>query len=439
MATPRPGWRRTLRALGFRNYRLYFGGQGLSLIGTWMTRVAVGWLVYRLTGSALLLGLVAFAGQIPTFLLAPFAGVWVDRWNRHHVLVATQVLAMLQSFALAALALPHRITMAEILGLSALQGLINAFDMPGRQSFLVDLVEDREHLANAIALNSSMVNLTRLIGPALAGLIIAAWSEGWCFLLDGISYLAVIASLLAMRNLPRRRDRARTPLVAALREGWDYVSRFAPARSLLLLLGLVSLLGMPYTVLLPIFAGRELGGGAHTYGFLMGAAGCGAVVAAVRLAARPSVRGLTGVVAASAALFGAALVGFAFSRWLWLSLALVFVAGFGMMQQMASTNTILQTVVGEEKRGRVMSYYTMAFVGMAPWGSLLLGWLAHRLGAPRALELTGAGCLLAAWWFAHRLPQLRAAIRPVYRELGILPELAAGVSAASALTTPPEE
>lgn len=439
MSTPGGGWRFTLRALAYRNYRLYFSGQGLSLIGTWMTRVAVAWLVYRLTGSALWLGVVSFAGQIPTFLLAPFAGVWVDRWNRHHVLVVTQVLAMLQSFALAALALPGIITLPEILGLSALQGLINAFDMPGRQSFVVDMVEERAHLGNAIALNSSMVNLARLLGPALGGLIIAAWGEGYCFLIDGVSYLAVIASLLAMRNLPRREAQARTRMLTALREGWDYVSQFAPARALLLLLACVSLLGMPYTVLLPIFAGRVLAGGAHTYGFLMGAAGCGAVVAAVRLAARRSVRGLTGVVAVSAALFGGALVGFGFSHWLGLSLALILVAGFGMMQQMASTNTILQTLVGEEMRGRVMSYYTMAFVGMAPWGSLLLGWLAHRLGAPHALQLTGGCCLVGAWLFTRQLASVREAIRPVYRELGILPELASGIGAASALTTPPEE
>ncbi|MGH9395189.1 MAG: MFS transporter [Terriglobales bacterium] len=431
-------WQRTARALRHRNYKLFFGGQSVSLIGTWMTRIATSWLIYRLTGSAILLGVVSFAGQIPTFLAAPFAGVWVDRWDRHRVLLATQVLAMLQSFALAALALT-RITVGEVLALSAVQGLINAFDMPGRQSFLVDMVEQREDLGNAIALNSSMVNLARLIGPAVAGLIIAAWSEGYCFLIDGFSYLAVIGSLLAMRDLPRRAPGARTPMLVALRQGWDYVSGFAPVRALLLLLALVSLVGMPYTVLVPIFAGSVLGGGAHTYGFLMGAAGCGALAAALGLAARKSVRGLVRLVPISAALFGAGLVGFGLSRWLGLSLALIFAAGWGMMQQMASTNTILQTVVSEDMRGRVMSFYTMAFVGMAPWGSLLAGALAQRLGAPRTLLLTGTCCLLGAAWFLTRLPQVRAAIRPVYRQLGILPEVTSAIQAAAQLTTPPED
>ncbi|MGN6592401.1 MAG: MFS transporter [Terriglobales bacterium] len=427
-----------LRALQHRNYRLFFGGQSLSLIGTWMTRTATAWLVYRLTGSAILLGVVSFAGQIPTFLLAPFAGVWVDRWNRHDVLVATQVLAMLQSFALAVLALTH-ITMGEIIALSALQGLINAFDMPGRQSFLVEMVAGRETLGNAIALNSSMVNFARLAGPAMAGVVIALWSEGYCFLIDGVSYLAVIASLLAMRDLPPRLVSARRAMHHALREGWDYVSQFAPARMLLLLLALVSLVGMPYTVLMPIFAGSVLGGGAHTLGYLLSAAGAGALVAAGRLAARQSVRGLTRVVPQSAALFGIGLVGVGLSRWLWLSLPMLFVTGLGMMQQMAATNTILQTVVSEDKRGRVMAFYTMAFVGMAPWGSLLAGWLAEHVGAPRTLLLDGLVCLLGAGWFAWKLETVREAIRPVYRKLGIIPEAQAGVQAATTILTPPED
>jgi MFS family permease len=424
--------------LQHRNYRLFFGGQSLSLIGTWMTRTATAWLVYRLTGSAILLGVVSFAGQIPTFLLAPFAGVWVDRWNRHDVLVATQVLAMLQSFALAVLALT-RITMGEIIALSALQGLINAFDMPGRQSFLVEMVAGREALGNAIALNSSMVNFARLAGPAIAGGIIALWGEGYCFLIDGFSYLAVIASLLAMRDLPPKVQAARLAMHRALREGWDYVTQFAPARMLLLLLALVSLVGMPYTVLMPIFAGSVLGGGAHTLGYLLSAAGAGALVAAARLAARQSVRGLTRVVPQSAALFGIGLVGVGLSHWLWLSLLMLFVTGLGMMQQMASTNTILQTVVGEDKRGRVMAFYTMAFVGMAPWGSLLAGTLAGHIGAPRTLLLDGLVCLLGAGWFAWKLETVREAIRPVYRKLGIIPEAQAGVQAATTMLTPPED
>ena len=420
-----------LRALRHRNYRLFFGGQSVSLIGTWMTRLATSWLVYRLTHSALLLGLVSFAGQIPTFLLAPFAGVWVDRWNRHRVLVVTQVLAMLQSFALAALALANIITVWDVLWLSLFQGLINAFDMPARQAFVVQMVEDRRDLGNAIALNSSMVNMARLIGPSVAGMVIAAVGEGYCFLIDGISYLAVIASLLLMNITALPKSRAARSTFAELRDGWNYVSGFAPIRSILLLLGLISLMGMPYTVLMPIFAGKILGGGPHTLGFLMGAVGVGALAGAFRLAARRSVLGLGRLTAISAAVFGGGLVAFSRSSWLWLSLILMFVVGIGMMQQMASSNTILQTIVEEDKRGRVMSYYAMAFTGMAPFGSLLAGTLANRIGAPDTLLITGACCIAGAIWFARELPEIRRLVRPIYQELGILPEVATGLQQAA--------
>jgi MFS family permease len=421
-----------LRALRYRNYRLFFGGQSVSLIGTWMTRIATSWLIYRLTHSALLLGVVSFAGQIPTFLLAPFAGVWVDRWDRHSVLVVTQVLAMLQSFALAALALAGRITVRDVLWLSVFQGLINAFDMPARQAFVVQMVEDRRDLSNAIALNSSMVNMARLIGPSIAGVIIAAVGEGYCFLIDGISYLAVIASLLLMRVTGSRPQRVAKKTLTELAEGWQYVSRFAPIRSILLLLALVSLMGMPYTVLMPIFAGSILHGGPHTLGFLMGAAGVGALTAAFRLAARRSVLGLGKLTAISAALFGGGLVAFSRSHWLWLSLILMFFVGFGMMQQMASSNTIVQTILEEDKRGRVMSYYAMAFTGMAPFGSLLAGTVADRIGAPATLLISGACCIAGAIWFATQLPAIRKLVRPIYMELGIIPEMASGIQQASA-------
>ena len=421
-----------LRALRHRNYRLFFGGQSISLIGTWMTRIATSWLVYRLSHSALLLGVVSFAGQIPTFLLAPFAGVWVDRWDRHRVLVVTQVLAMVQSFALAGLALAGVITVWHVLWLSIFQGLINAFDMPARQAFVVQMVEDRRDLSNAIALNSSMVNMARLLGPSVAGIVIAAVGEGYCFLADGVSYLAVIASLLMMKIAGAHIVRAHKSTLAELREGWDYVSGFAPIRSILLLLALVSLMGMPYTVLMPIFAARVLYGGPHTLGFLMGAAGLGALTAAFRLAARRSVLGLGRLTAISAALFGSALVGFSRSHWMWLSLILMFFVGLGMMQQMASSNTIIQTILEEDKRGRVMSYYAMAFTGMAPFGSLLAGVLASRVGAPNALLLTGACCVVGAIWFAMQLPALRRIVRPIYMELGIIPEMASGIQHASA-------
>ena len=409
------------RALRHRNFRLFFGGQSISLIGTWMTRIATAWLVYTLTGSAWLLGIVGFAGQIPTFLLAPFAGVWVDRLNRRHVLVVTQALAMLQSLTLAVLTLTHRITIAEILALSVCQGLINAFDMPGRQAFLVQMIEGREDLGNAIALNSSMVNMARLVGPSLAGLVIAGFGEGYCFLTDGISYIAVIASLLAMRLPPFTAQTIIVPMAAQLKEGWEYVSKFAPVRTILLLFAVISLMGMPFTVLMPIFAAKVLHGGAHTLGFLMGALGAGALIGAITLAFRKSVLGLGRVIALSSTIFGAGLIAFGLSRILWVSLLLMVVTGFGMMQQMAASNTIIQTVVPEDKRGRVMSYYTMAFVGMAPFGSLLAGAMAHFISAPLTLVITGAFCIAGAAWFATRLPNIRLHIRPVYRELGILP------------------
>jgi MFS family permease len=411
------------RALRHRNFRLFFGGQSISLIGTWMTRIATAWLVYRLTKSSLLLGLVSFTGQIPTFLLAPFAGVLVDRLDRRQVLLWTQTAAMVQSFALAVLTLTHRINIAEILALSAFQGVINAFDMPGRQAFMVQMVEDRNDLSNAIAINSSMVNIARLIGPSIAGLIIAASSEGWCFLIDGISYIAVIISLLLMRVKAAQMKRVAASMVVQLREGWDYVSTFTPIRTILLLFALVSLMGMPYMVLMPVFAAQVLHGGAHTLGFLMGAAGVGAVVSALSLVVRKSVRGLTKMIPLAAAIFGTSLVLFGFSRLVWLSLVLMLFTGFGMMQGLTASNTIIQTLVPEDKRGRVMSYYTAAFVGMAPWGSLLAGSLAHWIGAPRTVMFTGSCCIAGAAWFWTRLPSIRKEMRPIYERLGIIAPL----------------
>ena len=409
------------RALRHRNFRLFFGGQSISLVGTWMTRIATSWLVYRLTGSALLLGTVSFAGQIPTFLFAPFAGVWVDRLDRRQVLVWTQTLSMVQSFALAALTLSHHIAIHWILALSVMQGIINAFDMPGRQAFMVKMVEDRRDLSNAIAINSSMVNVARLIGPSLAGMLIAVTSEGWCFLIDGISYIAVIASLLMMRLHAPVMERRTTSTLTELKAGWTYVSEFVPVRTILLLFAVISLMGMPFVVLMPIFAARVLHGGPHTLGFLMGAMGVGALVSALSLAARKSVLGLVRMIPIAAAVFGLGLIGFGLSRVFWLSMIMVLIAGMGMMQGMAGSNTIIQTIVSEDKRGRVMSYYTMAFVGMAPFGSLLAGTLAHAVGAPWTVIANGSAVLLGAAWFATQLPAVRREIRPIYREMGILP------------------
>jgi MFS family permease len=415
------GISRAWRALRHRNFRLFFSGQSISLIGTWMTRLATSWLVYRLTGSAFLLGVVGFAGQIPTFLLAPFAGVWIDRLNRRYVLLFTQILAMLQSLALAVLTLTHHINIHEIIWLSAFQGAINAFDMPGRQAFLVEMVEDKRDLGNAIAMNSSMVNLARLVGPSLAGAVIAISGEGYCFLVDGLSYLAVIASLLAMRLKPAIIKRTADSVITQLKEGWTYVAGFVPIRTILLLFALVSLMGWPFTVLMPIFAGKILNGGPHTLGFLMGAVGIGALISAISLAVRRTVLGLGKMIPISTAAFGLGLIVFGMSRVLWLSLLMMFVCGFGMMQQMAASNTIIQTIVEESKRGRVMSFYTVAFVGMAPFGSLLAGGLAHAIGAPRTVMLSGAFCLAGAAWFATRLRDIRKYLRPIYSSLGILP------------------
>jgi MFS family permease len=440
-ATQRSGLARAFifRALSNKNYQLFFTGQSISLIGTWMTRIATSWLVYRLTGSALLLGVVGFAGQIPSFLLAPFAGVLVDRWNRHRLLVTTQVLALVQSLALAILTLMGVIRIWHVIALSVFQGLINAFDMPARQAFVVEMVDRREDLANAIALNSSMVNAARLLGPSIGGVVIAAVGEGWCFMADAISYLAVIASLVAMTITPRMtRSTKDANILQQLREGWTYAARFAPIRDVLLLLALVSLVGMPYTVLMPVFANEILHGGPRTLGWLMAASGVGALAGALLLAARKSVLGLGKYIPLTAAAFGAGLVAFSFTRVLWLSLLLMIVTGFGFMVQMAASNTVLQTIVDEDKRGRVMSFYTMAFMGTAPFGSLLAGWVADKIGAPHTLLFGGIGCVLGALWFATTLPRLRRDVTPIYVKIGILPEVAQGIQQTSELSVPPE-
>lgn len=432
----------TLRALGralrHRNYRLFFTGQSISLIGSWMTRVATSWLIYRLTGSAWLLGVLAFAGQMPTFLLAPFAGVLVDRWDRHRVLIVTQVLAMIQSALLAVLALTGVITVTQVVILSVFQGLINAFDMPTRQALVVHMVDDRADLANAIALNSSMVNAARLIGPSIAGILIAWAGEGVCFLVDAISYIAVIASVAAMRLAIPQRPVQRTHVLGELAEGVRYAMGFMPIRALLVMLALVSLVAMPHTVLMPIVASQVLHGGAHTLGFLMAATGLGALAGALYLASRRTVIGLGRLIPMAVIALGLGLVGLSQSRLLWLSLAMMPVIGAGMIVQMAASNTVLQTIVDEEKRGRVMSFYAMAFFGAAPLGSLLAGAAAQRFGAPVTLLVSGVVCIVAAAAFYARLPVFRRHVRPIYVELGILPEIAEGLQSASQLTRPPQ-
>ena len=415
-STARPG---LTRALAHRNYRLFFSGQSVSLVGTWITRVATSWLVYRLTHSALLLGVVGFWGQIPSLVLSPIAGVYVDRWDRHKILVWTQVLSALQSLALAILALSNTITVAWIIILQVAQGVINAFDTPARQSFVVQMVDDPADLPNAIALNSTMVNASRIIGPSIGGLIIAAVGEGWCFMIDAISYLAVIASLLAMR-VAKKPVRPRGAMLDELRAGFKYVVGFAPVRTALTLLAIVATMGMPYTVLMPIIAANVLHGGAHTLGFLMTASGAGAVCGALYLASRTSVLGLGRIMMLATMTFGIGLIAFGFTRVFWLALLVLPFVGGGMMVEMASTNTILQTITEEHLRGRVMAFYTMAFLGTAPIGSLIAGVAASRIGASNTIVLGGVACILGALWLGMRLPTLRAQVRPIYAERGIL-------------------
>jgi len=427
-----------LRALSYRNYRLFFGGQVVSLVGTWITTTATNWLVYRLTHSALLLGVVGFAGQFPAFLLGPLAGIYVDRWNRHRLLVVTQTVSMLQSFALAVLTLSGRITIQWVIMLSIVQGVVNAFDMPGRQAFLLTMIENRQDLGNAIALNSSMVNVARLVGPSVAGLVIAVAGEGWCFLIDGFSYIAVIIALLRMRIATATPPAVVRHAWQQFREGFTYAFGFPPIRSIILLLALVSLVGVPYSVLMPVFATQIFHGGPHTLGFLMTASGCGALLGALWLAARRSVVGLGRVISAASALFGAGLISFALMRTFWIALPCLTVAGFGFMVQMASSNTVLQTIVDDEKRGRVMSFYTMAFLGTVPFGSLIAGSLSSRIGAPNTLIMGGTCCIIGGGLFARSLPVLRTYVRPIYVKLGIIPEVSTGLATAAELSVPPE-
>ncbi len=425
-----------LRGLAHRDFRLFFWGQLISLIGTWMQTVAQAWLVYRLTDSSVLLGLVGFAGQIPVFLLSPAGGSLADARSRHHIIIATQTCALVLALVLAVLTLTGRVHLWHIFVLASLLGIVNAFDIPARQSFLVQLV-GRNDLMNAIALNSSMFNGARIVGPAIAGMLVAAIGEGWCFLLNGVSYLAVLAGLLLMHPKPQpERPDGETPL-ARIVEGFTFVARTAPIRALLLLLGLVSLTGMPYVVLMPIFADEILHSGARGLGVLMGASGLGALLGALTLAARREVRGLGRWVAWASASFGVGLIAFAFSRHFWLSVTLLVPVGFAQIVQAAASNTLIQAMVPDALRGRVMSVYSMMFMGMAPFGALLAGLLAGRFGAPTAVATGGVACIAGAVAFGLNLP----ALRPIGRQLIISQELAAGdptVAATEAAATIPK-
>jgi MFS family permease len=425
------------RAFKHRNYRLFFIGQAISLIGTWLTRVAMSWLIYRLTNSVWLLGVVGFCSQAPTFFFAPIAGVLIDRLPRKHVLLTTQALAMLQSGLLAYFALRGTIGVTHIIVLATFQGLVDVFDMPARQTFLSEIVDDRADLPNAVALNSSSVNVARLLGPSLAGVLIALVDEGTCFAIDAVSYVAVLASLVAVQVNRTLAPAKHGRVLREMADGFTYVARFPPIRALLLLLMTLSFAGMPYTVLMPAIARKVLHGDASTLGALMAASGAGALVGALLLATRSTVLGLGRLVALSSIGFGVALMLLSRAHVLVLAMPVMALSGLSMMIEMASTNTLLQTISDEERRGRVMSFYAMAVFGTTPFGSLLAGTLADRIGADDTLLIGGALCVLAALAFARALPELKAHVRPIYRRLGILPELAHGVAVASQISTVP--
>jgi MFS family permease len=400
----------TLRAFRHRNFRLFFSGQLISLTGTWMQAIAQSWLVYSLTGSSLLLGAVGFAGQIPVFLFAFLGGAVADRYKRHFVVIATQTAAMILAFVLAALTLLGVVQIWHVFLLATLVGVVNAFDMPARQAFVVEMV-GKQDLMNAIALNSSMFNSARIMGPAIAGILVAGIGEGWCFFANGVSYVAVIIGLLMMKIQPRVRPAHSGSALSQIVEGFHYVRRSEPIRALLLLLGIASAVGMPYAILMPIFADKILHGGARGLGILMGTSGVGALIGALFLAGRPNVWGLGRLTGYSCASFGISLILFAFSRSLWLSALFLMPVGFSMMVQLGSVNTLIQHMVPDQLRGRVMAFHSMMFMGMAPFGSFIAGLIAERLGAPVTVALGAIGCVAAAVLFLVKLPGLRLAVR----------------------------
>ncbi|MBN3874030.1 MFS transporter [Nostoc sp. JL33] len=409
-----------LPALRSKNYQLFFAGQGISLIGTWMTQLATIWLVYHLTNSPLMLGVVGFSSQIPSFFLAPFGGVFVDRFSRYRTLICTQILAMIQSLTLAALALTGVIQVWQIIALSLFQGFINALDAPARQAFVPELIERREDLANAIAINSTMINGARLIGPAIGGLLIAGVGTGYCFLIDGLSYIAVIAALLAMKVKPWKNVVSDGNPIQKVKEGFVYAFSFPPIRSILLLSALVSLMGLQNTILVPVIAEQILKGGAESLGFLMAASGVGALTGGIYLATRQTILGIGKLIALAPTILGIGLIAFSFSRFLPLSLFTMLFVGLGTILQIAASNTFLQTIVEDDKRGRLMSLYTMSFLGMIPVGNLLGGFLASHIGAPNTLIIDGIACIIGSIIFSRQLPALRQIMRPIYEQKGII-------------------
>jgi MFS family permease len=419
------------RSLKYKNYRLFFAGQSISLIGTWMQRIAMPWLVYNMTGSVLLLGIVGFVGQIPAFLLSPVAGVFTDKWNRYHVLLISQILLMVQAVLLAWLTLSGLIQVWHIMVLSVFAGCVGSFDIPSRHSFVIDMVERKEHLGNAIALNSLMFNSARLIGPSVAGIILVTSGEGVCFLINAVSYFFVISSLLMMKLKVRKTSAGRTKVLREIKIGFNYTFGFPPIKHIILLLGVVSLMGMSYSVLMPVFAKEILHGGSNTYGFLMGASGLGALLGALFLASRESVLKLGRLIPGAAILFGTSLLFLSVTRYFPLALLLMVFIGLGMMLQAAASNTIIQTITDDDKRGRVMSFYTMAIMGIAPFGSLLAGSMAKIIGTPGTIFAGGIATIIGGLFFLKRLPGLKKMVRPIYIKLGVIPEVAAGIQTAS--------
>ena len=400
----------TLRSLSYRNYRIYFVGQGLSQIGTWMQQVAMSWLVYRLTGSAWWLGIVGFTSRIPVLPLAPIGGVVADRFSRKRILYVTNTIATIQAIVLSVLVLTGRIEVWHIVVLSLITGVLSAFDIPARQAWFIHMIDDPADVGNAIALNSTIFNTARLIGPSIAGVMIAATGEGWVFALDAATYSAMLIALYRIRTHEGAQDRSQNVL-RNLAEGFQWAWRFTPVRDVLLLMTLISFVAVPFAILMPVFATEVLHGGPETLGFLLAAQGVGALAAALFMAYRSGFRGLGRLIAFASAIFGAGLIGFAFSKALWLSMPLLAIAGFGLLLQTASSNTFLQMIVGDALRGRIMSLYTLAFIGTLPLGSLFAGWMAERIGASATVALGGAATLLASAAFTRRLPVLRGKVR----------------------------
>jgi MFS family permease len=427
------------RALRHKNFKLFVSGQSLSLIGTWIQRVAMIWLVYRLTNSAFMLGIIGFSGQLPLFLVAPFAGVLADKSNRHKLLLYTQSLALVQALVLSLLVFTNVVQIWQLIVLSVILGIINAFDMPIRQAFVSEMIDNKkEDLGNAIAFNSSMVNAARLIGPSVAGILIATVGEGWCFLINALSFFAVVFSLLKMKVEPVEHSYRESRVFKELSEGFKYTFGFEPIRYLIILLGVVSLMSTSITLLAPVIAKKYLGGGADTFGFLMSAYGSGALLGAFYLLNKKNVLGLGGLISIAVSVLGIGLIIFSFSRMFVLSMVIMAVAGLGLMLHIASTNTLLQTLSEESKRGRVMSFYSMAFRGMSPFGSILAGGLGSSIGAPATILLSGSVCFISAVLYRIKLPLIRKLVRPIYQNMGILPQIAEGVEQATNPTLKPD-